>query len=71
MFLIDNTPIRQKFDEAHHQVPASALPSTAKTIAVSHPSALTPVRSRTPAATVCSISLFLPVISMISFSHVD
>ncbi|CAF1037891.1 unnamed protein product [Rotaria magnacalcarata] len=56
-FLIDNIPIRQKFDEAHLQVPASALPSTiaaktAATIAVSHHnSALTPVRSRTPAAT--------------------
>ncbi|CAF4959293.1 unnamed protein product, partial [Rotaria socialis] len=53
-FLIDNIPIRQKFDEAHLQVPASALPSTiaaktAATIAVSHhSSALTPVRSRTP-----------------------
>ncbi|UJR38308.1 hypothetical protein I4U23_030978 [Adineta vaga] len=51
LFLIDNTPIRQKFDEAHHQVPASALPSSAKTVAVPHLSALTPVRSRTPIAT--------------------
>ncbi len=57
-FLIDSIPIRQKFDEAHHQVPASALPSSAKTIAVTQSSALTPVRSRTPAATVCSISFY-------------
>lgn len=48
LFLIDDIPIRQKFDEAHHQVP-----STAKTVAVTQASALTPVRSRTPAATVC------------------
>ncbi len=53
LFLIDNIPIRQKFDEVHHQVPASALPSAAKTVAVPQLSALTPVRSRTPAATVC------------------
>ncbi|CAF1330707.1 unnamed protein product [Adineta steineri] len=50
-FMIDNIPIRQKFDEAHHQVPASALPTSAKTIAVSQLATLTPVRSRTPAAT--------------------
>ena len=54
--MIDNIPIRQKFDEAHHQVPASALPVVAKTVAVPQLSALTPVRSRTPAATVCSLS---------------
>ncbi|CAF2666978.1 unnamed protein product [Rotaria sp. Silwood2] len=56
-FLIDNIPIRQKFDEAHHQIPPSALPSSisAKTIATiavsSQLSGLTPVRSKTPAAT--------------------
>ena len=53
LFLIDDIPIRQKFDEAHHQVPSAALPSAAKTVAVTQASALTPVRSRTPAATVC------------------
>jgi len=51
-FLIDNIPIKQKFDEAHRQVPSTALPSTFKTIATPQRSALTPVRSRTPAATV-------------------
>ncbi|CAF0869418.1 unnamed protein product [Rotaria sordida] len=56
-FLIDNIPIQQKFDEAHHQIPASALPSSISTkmvatIAVpSQLSGLTPIRSRTPAAT--------------------
>lgn len=50
-FLIDNVPIKQKFDEAHHQIPSSALPTTLKTIATPQRSALTPIRSRTPAAT--------------------
>ncbi|CAF5066790.1 unnamed protein product [Rotaria sp. Silwood1] len=56
-FLIDDIPIRQKFDEAHHQIPASALPSSifTKTVAnIAVPtqlSGLTPVRSKTPAAT--------------------
>ena len=57
-FLIDNIPIRQKFDEAHYQVAPSALPSciSAKmvptTSAQAQLSTLTPVRSRTPATAV-------------------
>jgi hypothetical protein len=67
--MIDNIPIRQKFDEVHHQVPTSALPASAKTVAVSQLSALTPVRSRTPAATVCLFSILNPhTLCVISFS---
>ncbi len=70
-FLINDIPIRQKFDEAHHQVPSSALPSSAKTVAVPQLSALTPVRSRTPAATVCRIFFFLLTICVICSSLVE
>ena len=56
-FLIDNVPIRQKFDEAHQQVPASTMPLTTpgRTPAAPRLLGLTPVRSRTPITTVCLI----------------
>ncbi len=55
IFLIDNVPIRQKFDEAHQQVPSTAMPlnTPGRTPAAPRLLGLTPVRSRTPVATVC------------------
>ncbi|CAF0861300.1 unnamed protein product [Adineta steineri] len=52
-FLIDNIPIRQKFDEAHQQVPATAIPFNplGKTPIPSRLLGLTPVRSKTPITT--------------------
>ena len=50
-FLVDDVPIREKFDQAHQQVPGS---STAKTVVAVTPSPR-PAQSRTLAVTVGSI----------------
>ena len=53
-FLIDNVSIRQKFDDAHQQIPATTIPvnTPGRTPAAPRLLGLTPVRSRTPATTV-------------------
>ncbi|CAM4874743.1 unnamed protein product [Rotaria socialis] len=53
LFLIDNISIRQKFDEAHQQIPTITLPINmpGKTPTTSRLLGLTPVRSRTPVIT--------------------
>ncbi|CAF3117056.1 unnamed protein product [Rotaria sp. Silwood2] len=57
LFMYDNVPIRQKFDEAHQQVPSIAIPlnTPGRTPIVSRLLGLTPVRSRTPVTTPCRI----------------
>lgn len=54
-FLINNVPIRQKFDEAHQQISTTAMPvnTPSRTPAASRLLGLTPVPSRTPVTTVC------------------
>ncbi|CAF0804466.1 unnamed protein product [Rotaria sordida] len=57
LFMYDNVPIRQKFDEAHQQVPSIAMPlnTPGRTPTTSRLLGLTPVRSRTPVTTPCRI----------------
>ncbi|CAF1260531.1 unnamed protein product [Adineta ricciae] len=52
-FLYDNVPIRQKFDEAHQQIPAVSIPinTPGRTPAATRLLGLTPVRTRTPVIT--------------------
>ena len=54
-FLYDNVPIRQKFDDAHQQIPAVSMPTNTpgRTPAAPRLLGLTPVRTRTPVITVC------------------
>ena len=58
IFLIDNVPIRQKFNEAHQKIPAATLPmnTPGRTPAAPRLLGLTPVRSKTPMTTVSEIS---------------
>ena len=56
--MIDDIPIQEKFEQAHLQVPASALPSNAAprtmiTVTASPRTVRTPVQPHTLAVTVC------------------